>query len=89
MAQAWDQIGRSVIAAAQAVGGLDDKTASALQNMVTLGHGIVDLFSGKHRSGYRREPSHRSPATRQESVRWTIVGRQTEAWRMPRRRSRS
>lgn len=46
LAQAWDQVGRSVIAAAQAVGGLDDKTAASLQNMVTLGHGIFDLFSG-------------------------------------------
>lgn len=46
MAQAWSTVGRSIIAAAQAVGGLDDKTAAALQNMVTLGDGVMKIFSG-------------------------------------------
>ncbi len=51
LANAWSTVGRSVIAAAQAVGQMDSATAAALQNMVTLGDGIIKLFSGDVASG--------------------------------------
>lgn len=46
IANAWSTVGRSIIAAAQALGEMDAKTAATLQNVVTLGDGIAKLFAG-------------------------------------------
>src|SRR6185312_14646617 len=46
IAAGWDTVGRSIVAAAQALGGLDDKSAAALQNVVSLGDGIAKALTG-------------------------------------------
>jgi hypothetical protein len=47
----WAAVGRSIIGAAQAVGKMDNATAAALQNALTLGQGVAELFATGGKEG--------------------------------------
>jgi hypothetical protein len=51
IADAWETVGRSVIGAAQAMGQMDAQTAATLQNVLTLGEGLVKMFATGGKQG--------------------------------------
>ncbi|HEY9229346.1 MAG TPA: phage tail tape measure protein, partial [Gemmatimonadaceae bacterium] len=46
IASEWATVGRTIVAASQAIGEMDERTAAALQNAVTFGEGVARIFSG-------------------------------------------